>query len=201
MTQKNDVSRQARRGWNAHNLPELARSVVLIGLMGSGKTSVGHRLAAILGTDLVDSDAEIEAAAGMQIPDIFDTYGEAHFRDGERKVLARLLSGPACVIASGGGAYMDPQTRAVISTGGVSVWIKADLDLLVYRTAGRTHRPLLNKGNPRKILANLIEERHPVYAEADLMVESKPGQSHEQMAKRIVDVLVSDGTAFSGANP
>ncbi len=166
--------------------------------MGSGKTSVGHRLASLLNTDLVDSDTEIEAAAGMKIPDIFETYGEAHFRDGERKVLARLLTASPCVIATGGGAYMDPETRAVIARDGVSVWLKADLDLLVYRTAGRTHRPLLNRGSPRKILAGLIDERYPIYAQADLMVESRPGQSHEQMARRIVEVLVSDGSAFAG---
>ena len=171
--------------------PRLVRPVALIGLMGAGKSSVGLRLAGLLGVDLVDSDDEIVTAAGMPIAEIFDRFGEAHFRDGERRVLARLLTGKPCVISTGGGAFMDAQTRGLIAEKGVSVWLKADLDLLVSRTAGRTHRPLLNKGNPRETLARLIAERYPIYAEADTAVESLPGQTHEDMAARIVEALRS----------
>jgi len=181
----------------------LARSVVLIGLMGAGKTSVGTRLAARLGVAFCDADAEIEAAAGMPIADIFARYGEAHFRAGERKVIARLVAGPPRVIATGGGAFMDPETRAVIAGGAVSVWLKADLDLLIARTEGRSHRPLLNRGDPRETLARLIETRYPVYAEADLTVESRPNQTHEAMVERILAALqahqAATGTRILGS--
>ena len=157
--------------------------------MGAGKTSVGKRLAAILGAPFTDSDAEIETAAGMSIPEIFERFGEQHFRDGERRVIARLMTGPPQVLATGGGAFMDPVTRTAIREAGVSVWLKASLDVLVSRTSGRKSRPLLNRGNPREILAGLIETRYPVYEEADVTVESFAGQSHEAMAKRIVSAL------------
>jgi shikimate kinase len=171
----------------------LVRPVVLIGLMGAGKSSVGVRLAEQLGVQFRDSDAEIEAAANMAVPEIFEKYGEAHFRDGERRVIARLLGGEPLVLATGGGAFMDAQTRALIARQAVSVWLKADLDLLVQRTAGRSHRPLLNKGDPRKILAELIETRYPVYAEADVHVESQPGMAHDKMARRIIAALKDHG--------
>jgi len=171
----------------------LVRPVVLIGLMGAGKSSVGVRLAEQLGVQFRDSDTEIETAANMTVPEIFEKYGEAHFRDGERKVIARLLSGEPLVLATGGGAFMDPETRVLIAGQAVSVWLKADLELLVQRTAGRSHRPLLNKGDPRKILAGLIAKRHPVYAEADVHVESHPGQAHDKMARRIIAALKNHG--------
>lgn len=174
----------------------LWRSVVLVGLMGAGKSSVGLRLAAALGTEMVDSDDEIEAAAAMSIPEIFEKFGEPHFRSGERRVLSRLLTEKPRVIATGGGAFMDAQTRALIEDKGVSVWLKADLDVLVARTSGRTHRPLLNKGDPRQILARLIDERYPVYAKADVTVESLAGQTHESMAKRILQELQAHGRLF-----
>jgi len=167
----------------------LARPVVLIGLMGAGKSSVGTKLAEILGVQFRDSDAEIEKAANLTIPEIFERYGEAHFRDGERKVIARLLGGKTKVLATGGGAFMNAETRALIARRAVSVWLKAGLDVLVERTAGRSHRPLLNQGNPRDILAGLIETRYPVYAEADIHVESRPGQAHDKMARRIIAAL------------
>ncbi len=176
--------------------PRLVRPVVLIGLMGAGKTSVGGRLGEMLGAPFRDSDAEIETAANLTVPEIFARYGEAHFRDGERRVIRRLLAEGPQVLATGGGAFMDPETRACIAERAVSVWLKADLDLLVSRTAGRAHRPLLNRGNPREILAGLIEERYPVYALADIAVESLPGQAHEQMAKRIVRALKAHGRAL-----
>ena len=172
----------------------LVRPVVLIGLMGAGKSSVGARLADLLGGRFLDSDVEIERAANMTVPEIFERYGEEHFRDGERKVIARLLGGKPKVLATGGGAFMNAETRALIAERAVSVWLQAELDLLVHRTAGRSHRPLLNRGDPRAILAGLIETRYPVYAEADVHVESLPGQTHESMAQRIVAALEDHGT-------
>jgi len=171
----------------------LVRPVVLIGLMGAGKSSVGARLAELLGVRFRDSDAEIEKAANMTVPEIFERYGEGYFRDGERKVIARLLGGKPKVLATGGGAFMNAETRKLIAERAVSVWLTADLELLVHRTAGRTHRPLLNKGDPRAILAGLIETRYPVYAEADVQVESLPGQTHDEMARRIVAALEDHG--------
>lgn len=177
--------------------PALARPVVLVGLMGAGKTSVGTRLSQVLGTRFVDSDDEIEKAANLSIPEIFERYGEAHFRAGERRVLARLLSAGPAVIATGGGAFMDAETRALVLQRAVSVWLRATLDVLVARTAGRTHRPLLNRGNPREVLGRLIEARYPVYAEADIAVDSVADQTHEQMAARILDALLANGRAFA----
>jgi shikimate kinase len=176
----------------------LVRPVVLIGLLGAGKSSVGARLADILGVEFRDSDAEIEAAAAMTVPEIFERYGEPHFRDGERRVIARLLAGRPLVLATGGGAFMNAETRALIRRVAVSVWLRASLDLLIARTAGRTHRPLLNRGDPREVLAGLIAERYPVYAEAAVTVESQPGLTHEQMAHRIVAAL-EEHSARTGA--
>jgi len=148
------------------------RSIVLVGLMGAGKSSVGRRVAARLGLPFFDADHEIEAAAGCTISDLFARYGEAAFRDGERRVMARLLSGRRAVIATGGGAFIDDATRALIAERALSVWLRADIELLVKRTAGRDHRPLLKHGEPREILAGLIQKRYPIYAEADLVVDS-----------------------------
>lgn len=167
----------------------LVRPIVLIGLMGAGKSSVGLRLAEALHAPFRDSDIEIEKAANLTVPEIFAKYGEPDFRDGERKVIARLLAEGPMVLATGGGAFMNERTRAEIEKRAVSVWLKADLDLLVSRTAGRTHRPLLNRGNPREILRGLIDERHPVYAKADVTVVSRAGQTHQQMAGRIIKAL------------
>ena len=171
----------------------LVRPVVLIGLMGAGKSSVGARLAELLGVRFRDSDAEIEKAANMTVPEIFERYGEGYFRDGERKVIARLLGGKPKVLATGGGAFMNEDTRGLIAERAVSVWLTAELDLLVNRTVGRTHRPLLNQGDPRAVLAGLIETRYPVYALADVQVESLPGQTHDSMARRIVAALEDHG--------
>ncbi|HEV7371115.1 shikimate kinase [Arenibaculum sp.] len=147
------------------------RTVVLIGLMGAGKTSIGRRLATRLGLPFRDADHEIEAAAGCTIPEFFARYGEAEFRAGERRVIARLLTEePVHVLATGGGAYMDPQTRELIRDHGISIWLKAELDVLVARTGRRNNRPLLRQGNPKDILARLIETRYPVYAGADVTV-------------------------------
>ena len=156
----------------ARNIPAIPRTIILVGLMGAGKTSIGRALAKRLGLEFVDADAEIEAAAGCSISDIFSLYGEDEFRAGERRVIARLLDGPVHVLATGGGAFMDPATRERILNRGISLWLRADLDLLAGRVSRRGDRPLLRDGNPREILAALIEERHPVYAEADIVVDS-----------------------------
>jgi shikimate kinase/3-dehydroquinate synthase len=153
-------------------LPALAgRSVVLIGLMGAGKTSIGRRLAARLGLPFRDADAEIELAAGRTIPELFARFGEPEFRDGERRVIRRLLAGDPIVLATGGGAFMDRTTRAAVRESSVSVWLRCKLPTLVRRVASRSNRPLLANGDPSEILAKLMEARHPVYAEADVIVD------------------------------
>lgn len=151
---------------------KLSKTIVLVGLMGAGKTCIGTRLAARLGLPFVDADTEIERAAGCSVPDIFELYGESEFREGERRVIARLLKDPVHVLATGGGAFMDAATRQEIRDRAISVWMRADLDLLVSRTGRRSNRPLLQNGNRRAILERLIKERHPIYAEADLVIDS-----------------------------
>lgn len=166
----------------------LERPVVLVGLMGAGKTTVGRRLATRFGAPFVDSDSEIEAAAGYSVQDIFDKYGEAAFREGERKVMLRLLKEPAQIIATGGGAFMDPSTRQMIADNGISVWLKAELPVLLERVSRRNHRPLLKTGDPEQILGRLIKERYPVYAEADIVVESAH-DPHSVVVDKIVAAL------------
>lgn len=143
--------------------------------MGVGKTCIGRRLAGRLALPFIDADAEIEAAAGCSIEEIFKSHGEAAFRDGEHRVILRLLEEPTKVLSTGGGAFMNPLTRAAIRERGISIWLRGDLDLLHKRTSRRNNRPLLKRGNPREILAGLIEERYPVYAEADVTVDSADG--------------------------
>jgi shikimate kinase/3-dehydroquinate synthase len=158
----------------SHSQPERlapGRSVVLVGLMGAGKTSVGRRLALRLGMPFRDADHEIEVAAGCCVAEFFSRFGEAEFRIGERRVIRRLMEGPACVLATGGGAFMDSETRALIRQGALSVWLRCSLQTLVRRTSARSHRPLLRTGDPAQILANLMAQRHPVYAEADVVVD------------------------------
>jgi shikimate kinase/3-dehydroquinate synthase len=147
------------------------KTIVLVGLMGAGKTSIGRRLAARLGVPFRDADAEIELAAGCTIPELFARYGERDFRDGERRVIRRLLAGDPIVLATGGGAFMDPDTRAAIRAEGVSVWLRVRLPTLVRRVSTRNNRPLLRDGDPGEILGNLMKARHPTYAEADLVVD------------------------------
>ncbi|HVB15013.1 MAG TPA: shikimate kinase [Stellaceae bacterium] len=172
-----------------------ARSIVLVGLMGAGKTKIGRRLAARLNLPFFDSDIEIEDAAGETIEEIFRRHGEAVFRDGERRVIARLLEQPTHVLATGGGAFMDPATRAVISRRGVAVWLRADLDVLFARVSRRGNRPLLQHPDPRAVLAELIERRHPVYAEADLAIDSGEGPA-EATATRVIAALSSCAKAL-----
>ena len=168
--------------------PRADRSIVLVGLMGTGKSAIGRRLASRLDMPFVDADTEIERAAGCSITDIFELHGEAAFRDGERRVIARLLTRPPHVLATGGGAFMDPATRAAIRASGTSIWLRADIDLLVARVSRRNDRPLLAGGEPRAILQRLIEERHPIYAEADIIVESTDGP-HEQTVQSVLSAL------------
>lgn len=153
----------------------LPRSLVLVGLMGAGKSAIGRRLATRLRLPFTDADAEIERAAGLTIEDIFEAYGEDAFRDVERRVIARLLQQDLQVLSTGGGAFMDIDTRQVIAERGISLWLRADLDLLVARTARRSNRPLLKHGNRREILANLMEQRNPIYARADITIDSRDG--------------------------
>jgi shikimate kinase len=149
------------------------RSVVLVGMMGSGKSSVGKRLGARLGLPFVDADTEIETAAGMSIPDIFAQRGETEFRDGERRVIARILATRSpLVLATGGGAYMNADTRARIAELGISVWLKADVDVLMRRVRKRSNRPLLRTADPEGTMRRLLAEREPVYSQADITVIS-----------------------------
>ena len=148
------------------------KSVVLVGLMGAGKTCIGQRLAGKLGMEFVDADAEIETAADCSIEEIFERYGEQAFRDGERRVIARLLKEKPRVIATGGGAFNSPETRANVRRDGIAVWLKADIDVLLQRVSRRNNRPLLKKGDKRKTLERLIEERYPFYEQADIEIDT-----------------------------
>jgi shikimate kinase len=151
------------------------KTVALVGLMGAGKTSIGRRLAQRLGLPFIDADAEVEAAAGTTIEEIFQRHGEAAFRDGERRVIARLLDQPTHVLATGGGAFMDPSTRALLKARSITVWLRADLELMLSRVGRRNNRPLLKAGDPRTVLQQLMAGRYPLYGEADITVDSIDG--------------------------
>ena len=168
------------------------RSIVLVGLMGAGKTVIGRRLARKLDLPFVDADHEIEAAAGMPVSDIFAEHGEEHFRQGERKVIARLLKNGPQILATGGGAFMNPKTRENIRQTGISLWLKADFDVLMERVMRRNTRPLLQTGNPEATMKRLIDERYPVYEHADVTVVSRDVPH---------DVVVSDAIAALGDSP
>jgi len=170
------------------NLFVVPKTIVLVGLMGAGKTCIGSRLAERLGLAFIDADTEIELAAGCSVQDIFELYGEEAFRDGERRVIARLLENPVHILATGGGAFMDGETRAAIAQRGISIWLRADLDLLVSRVGRREHRPLLNRGDRREILAALMTERYPVYAEADIVIDSGR-ESPDDTVDRVIAAL------------
>lgn len=164
------------------------RSVVLVGMMGAGKSSVGRRMAMRLGIPFVDADTEIEKAAGMTISDIFAIRGEAEFRAGEARVILRLLEGGPQVVATGGGAFLNPDTRAAIRAKGVSIWLRAEFDVLMKRIRRRQDRPLLRTADPAATLRKLIEEREPVYALADLTVQSRE-VTHDKIVEEIVAAL------------
>lgn len=162
------------------------RSIVLVGMMGAGKSSIGRRVATRLGIPFVDADAEIEKAAGMTITDIFAIRGEAEFRAGEARVITRLLEGGPQVLATGGGAFVNPETRAAVAAKGISVWLKAEFDVLLKRIRRRHDRPLLKTDDPAATLRKLMQERDPIYALADLTV-----QSRDVLHDKIVDEIVS----------
>jgi shikimate kinase len=164
------------------------RPIVLVGMMGAGKTTVGRRVAARLNRLFVDSDEEIEKAAGMSIEDMFKSHGEAEFRAGEVRVISRLLRDGGMVLGTGGGAFMNPETRALAKELGVSVWLKADFELLFQRVSRRSNRPLLKTANPRETLQKLIEARYPVYADADVTVVSHD-VPQDQVTNEVIEAL------------
>ena len=163
-------------------------AIVLVGLMGAGKTTVGRRLAEKLSLAFIDADHEIELAAGQTIPEIFAQHGEAYFRDGERKVIARLLENGAQVLATGGGAFMNAETRTTIKRNAISIWLRADFDLLMRRVRRRSNRPLLQNDDPEAVMRKLIAERYPVYAEADITVDSRD-VAHTSIVNSIIRSL------------
>ena len=177
------IQKTAENGQEAAIVRALGRrSVVLVGMMGAGKSSVGRRLASRLGIDFIDADTEIESAAGMTIPEIFAKHGESYFRSGEARVIARLLDGGPQVLATGGGSVMDQTTRDLIHIKGISVWLKADLDVLLKRTKPRNDRPLVEK------IRDLLPAREPVYALSDIVVQSRD-EPHETIVEEIIAKL------------
>lgn len=166
----------------------IGKTVVLVGMMGAGKSAIGRQLAQRLGVDFLDSDHEIERAAASSIEEIFKHYGEAYFRDGERRVIGRLLEGPVCVLATGGGAFMDPQTRALMKQDALTIWLNADVDVLWERVSRRGHRPLLKTADPQGTLRRLLEERAPIYAEADLTVASDRAPKEETVSRVVAAI-------------
>ena len=168
---------------------KLPKPLVFIGMMGAGKTAIGRRVAARLDIPFIDADSEIEAAAGCSISDIFEVHGETAFRNGERRVIGRLLDGPIQVLATGGGAFIDRETRKVIEKLGISVWLRADFETLWRRVSRRDHRPLLKTENPRETLSALIDQRYPVYAGANITVDSSDGP-RDEMVERVIEAVV-----------
>lgn len=167
---------------------ELGRTLALVGLMGAGKTTIGRRLAQALALPFVDADVAIADAAGQSVEEIFAAHGECEFRRGERKVIERLLDEPPHVLATGGGAFINPGTRALMKQKAISIWLKAPLDVLMKRVARRDDRPLLKEDNPRAVMQKLMDDRYPIYAEADLVVETGAGP-HNAAVAAILNVL------------
>lgn len=176
------------RAFGQNVLAQIDRPIVLVGLMGAGKSCIGKRLAGHLNLPFVDADREIETAAGCSIPDIFAMHGEQAFRDGERRVIQRLLGNPVHILATGGGAFVDAGTRALVKERALSIWIRADLDLLLKRVSRRNDRPLLQNVDPRAKLAELIELRHPFYEQADIIVDSADGPPEATLG-RVMEAL------------
>lgn len=178
---------------DAHPRSSLRKAVALVGLMGAGKTAVGRRLAKTLKAPFADADDEIEVAAGLTIAEIFELYGEAKFRDLERRVVARLIAGPPLILALGGGAFIDPATRELLKAQALTVWLKADVETLLERTNKRRGvRPLLMQDDPVQVLNRLMKERHPLYAEADHMLESSQNRL-EDMVRSICLIIETEG--------
>lgn len=164
------------------------RTIVLVGLMGAGKSAIGRRLAHKLALPFVDADHEIERAAGCTIEEFFARHGEAAFREGERRVMARLLDQPVHVLATGGGAFIDDATRALVRQRGISVWLRAELPLLFDRVQRRANRPLLKQGDPKQVLEQLMQKRYPIYAEADVVVDSRDNPA-DHTTQDVLDAL------------
>jgi len=169
---------------------KLNKTVVMVGMMGAGKSAVGKELARQLGVGFVDSDHEIETAANATIAEIFTRDGEAFFRDKEAQVIARLLDGTPCVLSVGGGAFLRAQTRALITELGASIWLKADLETLWQRVRRKDTRPLLRTANPRRTLADLMAAREPAYAQADLVVDARPEYPIETTAQKVIEAML-----------
>jgi shikimate kinase len=180
------------------------RSVVLVGMMGAGKSTIGRRLAVRLRLPFIDADTEIEAAAGMSIPDIFETHGEPHFRDGEARVIARLLDHGPAVLATGGGAFMREETRNRIRDKAISIWLKAEADIIMRRVRRRADRPLLQTENPEATVSRLLEQREPVYQNADLTIASRD-VPHDRIVDECIEALrvrlCGDGEAAHDSTP
>jgi shikimate kinase len=177
----------------------LRRTVVLVGMMGAGKTAVGRALATRLGVEMRDSDAEIVASAQLSIAEIFERYGEPFFREKESAVIARLLGGPPCILSTGGGAWLSEANRQLLMHEAVVLWLQADLDLLWMRVKHKTTRPLLRSDNPRRTLSEILEARTPVYALAPMKVHVEPGWSITDTAERVLKRLVESGAATERA--
>jgi shikimate kinase len=178
------------------------RSIVFVGLMGAGKTAIGRKVAATLGLPFLDSDQEIEAVSRMNIPDLFERYGEPEFRSLEQRVIARILDHGPQVLSTGGGAYINGQTRELVQELGVSVWLKADIEVLMERVSKKQNRPLLKNPDPRGVMQRLIAERYPVYAHADVKVETRD-EKREVISQEVISSLhahLSDGAATSGGS-
>ncbi len=183
MGTQNDLTDQAG------GAPVIDRSVVLVGMMGVGKTSIGRRLAARINFEFVDADEEIERAAGMTIAEIFEKFGEGYFRDGERRVIARLMDGPPKVIATGGGAFINEETRTLILERALSIWLDADIKVLADRVSRRDHRPLLKNRDPVEVLTELGKVRNPLYAAANIHVRSD-ASPHARTVENILKAIV-----------
>ena len=174
------------------------RSIVFVGLMGAGKTAIGRKVAAALGLPFADSDQEIETASRMAIPELFELYGEAEFRALEQRVIARVLESGPQVLSTGGGAFMNEQTRAAIAGHGVSVWLKADIEVLMERVAKKQNRPLLKSADPRAVMERLMAERYPVYAIADVTVLTRD-ERKEVIAEEVISALAARLATGKGA--
>ena len=188
MNRPDAATRQAR----AEELVERlgGKPIVLVGMMGAGKTTVGRRVAARLNRNILDSDEEIEKAAQMTIPEIFDQRGEPEFRAGETRVIARVLKDADIILATGGGAFVNSETRALVKAEAISVWLKANADVLFERVSRRSNRPLLKTPNPRATLEKLIEERYPIYADADITVPSRE-VPQDVVAQDVIDAVLA----------
>lgn len=183
-------SKKAKSGEREQRLVAVldGRPIILIGLMGAGKTTIGRRLANRLGVPFRDADHEIEAAANLTVAEIFEQHGESHFRNGEKKVIARLMEDGVQVLATGGGAWMNDETRELVKNEGLSIWLKAEFDILMARVRRRSHRPLLRDPDPEGVMRRLMDERYPVYAEADVMVLSRDAP-HDAIVESVVEAL------------